>query len=145
MYEEIIYCADVIAHHTNGDFPWPFVIIERQGSSKGLALPGGKQEKRESLTETASRELYEETGLRRDNFGDFVAFKTFAKKGRDPRGAYVTTVFITHATGMPKDEKGKTRVLFLTKEEILERKNEFVFDHFSILEDYFTYQQRYEQ
>ncbi len=128
----LVYCADVIARY--GSSTGPFVLIERLGSVKGLALPGGKQEDGELLSETAKRELLEETGL---IFTIEEVLGTYAEEDRDPRGHYASTVFIGSAQGAVRDESEKTRVLLLEEKEILKRRNEFVFDHFKILLNYF--------
>lgn len=127
----IIYCADIIAHW-NG-LPNEFVVIERLSSVRGLAFPGGKQELGETLSETAERELTEETGLA---FTPISVLGTYAADGRDPRGRYVSTTFVGNATGTTRNEDGKTRTIILTKDQILERKDEFAFDHFKMFTDY---------
>ena len=127
---KIIYCADTIAIQ-NGRI----VIIERLSSIRGLALPGGKQEPNEMLSDTATREFTEETGMQ---FTALGVLGTYAEDDRDPRGHYVSTVFTGTALGMPRDEPGKTHVLLLTKAEILEREREFVFDHFLALQNFFS-------
>jgi 8-oxo-dGTP diphosphatase len=127
-----IYCADIIARY--GGPKGPIVLVERLGSIRGLALPGGKQEKDELLSETARREFREETGLALSIEG---VLGTYAEGTRDPRGHYVSTVFVGKAIGVQRDESEKTRVLLLEKGEVLERRNEFVLDHFLILTNYF--------
>lgn len=129
---EIIYCADVIARHAPTG---TLVLVERLGSMKGLAFPGGKHERGELLSETARREFFEETGLSLVIHG---VLATCAQPGRDARGHYVSTVFLGEASGMPRDEEHKTRVLLLTEEEALARKNDFAFDHFDLLVQYRT-------
>ena len=126
--ETIIYCADNIVKYED-----KFVIIERQNYPSGLAFPGGKHEKGETLSRSAVRELKEETGL---DLTITEVLGTYSEEGRDPRGRYVSTVFIGTASGEIKNESGKTKVLLLTKEEILNLQNDFVFDHFSIFKDY---------
>ncbi len=128
---KIIYCADAIAKY--GDF---IVVVERLGKVKGWALPGGKQDSGETLTQTAKREFMEETGLDLDIEG---VLATRAEDGRDPRGKYVSTVFIGKASGAPRDEPGKTRVIFLDPLKFQEHKHLFIFDHVGILEEYFSY------
>ncbi len=127
--QKIIYSADVIARL--GGPSGPFVIVERLGSMKGFALPGGKQDPGEALSATAVREFYEETGLSLEVFG---VLGTFAETGRDPRGHYISTVFLGIAYGQPQGEEGKTRVLLMTEDDIRTHKNTFVFDHFSIFD-----------
>ena len=54
------------------------------------AVPGGFLEMDEDLVVSASRELYEETGL---NGIKLKELATFGKPGRDPRGRLITVVF----------------------------------------------------
>lgn len=127
---KIIYCADVIARYGKH-----IVIVERLGSVKGLALPGGKQDPGETLTQTAKREFKEETGL------ELVieeVLGTRAEDGRDPRGRYVSAIFLGIAHGTPRDEVGKTRIILFDPKTFSENKHLFVFDHGSILEEHFN-------
>jgi len=125
---KIIYCADVIARY--GD---RIVIVERLGSVKGLALPGGKQDPGETLTQTAKREFQEEIGLEL-NIQEVLG--TRAEDGRDPRGNYVSTIFLGTAYGKPRSEQGKTKVILFDPKLLSWNKHLFVFDHASILEEY---------
>ena len=127
----IVYCADVIARY--GSMNGPFVLIERLGAQKGFGLPGGKQEPGELLSETARREFLEETGLA---LSVTEVFATCADADRDPRGHFVTTVFIGIAEGDVRDEDGKTRVHLLAEQEAFDCRDRFAFDHFLILEKY---------
>lgn len=124
----IIYCADVIARYGKH-----IVIIERLGSVRGLALSGGKQDPGETLTETATREFWEETGL---TLEINEVMETRAEENRDPRGRYVSTIFIGTAHGIPRDEPGKTRVILFDLCALQEHRQRFIFDHASILEEY---------
>jgi len=123
-----IICADVIARH--GD---SFVLIQRKTNPIGLALPGGKHDPGETLSETAIRELYEETQL---ELTIQHTMGVYAHQGRDPRGNYISVVFIGVAVGTPKPETCKTEVLLLSQDEIILRSSELVFDHSQILTDY---------
>lgn len=129
MEQKAIICADVIAWYRG-----KIVLIQRlYDPAIGLALPGGKQDAGELLSETARREFHEETGL---SLEIEDALSTFAEENRDPRGRYVSTVFIGKAMGVPKNESGKTKVVFLGIEELPGFKDRFIFDHWEILESY---------
>jgi 8-oxo-dGTP diphosphatase len=54
------------------------------------AFPGGFIEMDETLTESAVRELHEETGMQEVKLQQF---KTYGNPGRDPRGRTVSVVF----------------------------------------------------
>ncbi|MCK9401069.1 MAG: NUDIX hydrolase [Bacteroidales bacterium] len=68
------------------------LLIQRKNPPfQGMwALPGGFMEIDETLEETATRELEEETGLKNV---ELKQFKTFSQVDRDPRTRIVTTVF----------------------------------------------------
>jgi 8-oxo-dGTP diphosphatase len=132
MEEKAIICADVIAKYQG-----KIVLVQRFTHPAGLALPGGKQDPGEFLSKTARREFFEETGLTLEIDG---VLKTFAEKNRDPRGRYISTIFTGKASGLPKDEPGKTKVIFLEIEKFSGIKEKFIFDHREILEDYLDLQ-----
>lgn len=135
--ERIVYCADVIAR-LNGP-SGPFVLVERLGVAKGIALPGGKQEAGESLSCTAIREFEEETGL---SLTLLETLGTKAEAGRDSRGRYVSTVFLGVAHGTPRNEHLKTRVVLLSEEEIACRKHALMFDHLDIIGEHLGWDRR---
>ena len=100
-----------------------YVVIERLSFPLGLAWPGGGIEEGEDKEEAVVREVDEETGLSFvHNCGSqFQAWlpRMYDEDGRDPRWPATSYVAYGYASGMPKNEEGKTRVLFLSKEEIL--------------------------
>lgn len=124
-----IECVDVIALHHHG-----IVVVKRLTSPCGLALPGGKVEEGESAEATAMREFFEETGLM---LTLHKKMGVYDEPGRDPRGHYVSTVFIGRASGDVKHEAGKTQVHLLSCEELKYKKTEFINDHYQMLTDYF--------
>lgn len=130
----IVYCADLIVRCVGGSHNGGFVIIERIAEGRGLALPGGKQEPGEQLSQTALRELTEETGL----IGSIVStFGTFAERDRDPRGDFISTVFVVNGRGTLRGESGKTQPIVMSRKEIEQRSADFLFDHALILEKFF--------
>lgn len=126
--EKIVICADVIA-----EFQGKLVLVQRLDTPAGLALPGGKQDPGEFLSETARREMLEETGLK---FEIEKVLGTFADPGRDPRGRRISTVFTGRATGTPKDEPQKTKVVFWEIEKLPDIKDQLLFDHREVLDRY---------
>lgn len=128
MDERIIICADVIAEY-NGKI----VLVRRLDTPAGLAFPGGKQNPNELLSQTARREMIEETGL---NLLIEGVLSTFAKTHRDPRGRRISTVFTGYAAGTPKNEPEKTEIILVAIEKISGLKNHLIFDHGKILDRY---------
>ncbi len=123
-----ICCVDVIA--TYGD---ELVLIERLTSPKGLALPGGKREAGEFVRNCAIREFKEETGL---DLEVTATLGVYAEPDRDPRGHYVTTVVVGIATGWPRSEEKKTRLVLLPLVAAMEASKSMVGDHGKILRDW---------
>ena len=128
MNEEPIICADIIA-----EYQGELVTIERLTHPIGICFPGGKQEPGERLSTTAEREFHEETGMYLTITG---VLGTFGRARRDSRGNYISTVFIGQATGMPVDEDGKTQVRLLARAALERRKQQLLFDHAEMFEQY---------
>ncbi|HEU5114752.1 MAG TPA: NUDIX hydrolase [Candidatus Paceibacterota bacterium] len=127
---DVIHCADAIAVLEGTG---KLVFVERLGTEKGLAFPGGKLEQGESPESAIRREFLEETGL---EFEPLSTVGFFDAPDRDPRGRYVSTVFSGIARGTPRSEAGKTRVVLLDYNEALRSLGRFRFDHGDILRDY---------
>ncbi|MEU6222520.1 NUDIX domain-containing protein [Streptomyces sp. NPDC047042] len=86
------------------------VILQRGPRAKfgqGMwDLPLGKSEPGEPITETAVRELYEETGLRVKPEDLQVAHVVHGSRGVQAPNGYLTVVFVTHAwTGEPENRE----------------------------------------
>ncbi len=118
--------VDVIAEYEE-----KFVLIERLSFPTGLALPGGHIEGSERPIDCARREFSEETGLTLSR----VRFICRSQgKLRDPRGPSVSRVYRGVASGVIRNETGKTKVLILSRAEVLSmEKARFAFDHHAIL------------
>ncbi len=87
------------------DDRWKVLLIQRANPpfAEKWALPGGFIEMEETLTQSAVRELQEETGI--ENVA-IEQFKTYGDPGRDPRGRTVSVVFFGF-TGLDNaDAKG---------------------------------------
>jgi len=129
--QKIVRTADVIAKLHD-----KFVLIERQKFPLGLALPGGHIDPGERPREAAIREFREETGC---VLADVRFVTKRQNKYRDPRYAMSqTNVYTGIASGIPRDEKGFTKVVLLSKKEILALPpGRFAFDHHAILMRFF--------
>lgn len=78
------------------------LLIKRGGSPyKGCyAFPGGYGARGETIDETASRELQEETGLEGLSASQFRVYST---PGRDPRGWVITVAFLSVLRDVPPE------------------------------------------
>lgn len=140
------YAVDIIAKYTPDQnekhlkrHAGKFIVIRRLSYPVGLAFPGGGIELGEDKLMTGVREYKEETGFLFTNPEQSLTWlsNVYDAPGRDPRGP--VTSYVAYGEihfGTPKNEPGKTEVLFLSKEEILARRKEFVFDHFQMFLDY---------
>ena len=124
-----IITADAIAKYKG-----KLVLIERGKEPFGLALPGGKLEEGESLKETVVRELSEETGL---SATKIEQFRTYSEPDRDPRGHYITTVFVCETSGNPIAKSDAKKIVLIEMNNLQAIPAEkFAFDHHRILADY---------
>lgn len=121
-------CADAIAMYGS-----KLVLVERLNTPKGYALPGGRLDAGESLEQCIVREMKEETGF---DFSIGYQFRTYSAPDRDPRGQKVSTVYFGKASGLPKNEPNKTRIVLMGLNEIDRYKDCFAFDHYKIIKDY---------
>jgi len=124
-----VVTADAIAKYQG-----KLVLIERKKRPFGLALPGGKLEEGESLEKTVVRELLEETGL---SATKVEQLRTYSEPDRDPRGRYITTVYVCETTGHPIAKSDAKKIVLVDPEEVRKIPRErFAFDHYRILMDY---------
>jgi len=107
------------------------ILIRRKNPPYGWALPGGFVDYGESLEEAAIREAKEETDL------DVKLNKqlhTYSDPRRDPRHHSISTVYIAKANGKPKAKDDAAEIGIFNESNL---PDEIVFDHRSILNDYF--------
>ncbi|RUT29920.1 NUDIX domain-containing protein [Paenibacillus zeisoli] len=106
---------------------WPF--------AGAWALPGGFSQEDESLYETASRELMEETGVEGRHL-EYLG--VYSKPGRDPRGWIISHAFFAFVEEWVLEKRKAAddaqKVGLFTMKEALEEL-ELAFDHREILKD----------
>jgi len=124
--------TDVIIEKDN-----KIILITRAGKTERgkLALPGGHVEIGERVEDAAVREVKEETGLK-VRLSDILG--VYSDPKRDPRGHYVSTVFIAEiASGKLKANSDASKAKFYNPLKLKEK--DVAFDHFKILRDYLKY------
>jgi len=122
--------VDIIIHLNKGDSQ-ELVLIERKNPPLGWALPGGFVDEGETLEHAAIREAKEETGL---DVTLVRQFQAYSEPTRDPRCHVVTIVFVAKASGTLKAADDAKNAGTFSKERL----PSLVFDHQTILDDYFS-------
>jgi 8-oxo-dGTP diphosphatase len=132
-YNNIILAVDIIV-----ELDAKVLMIRRRNEPfRGyLALPGGLVEEGEKIEDAARREMKEETSLNID-LVDILG--VYSEPRRDPRGHYITTVFIGRIPGSCKYTEAHANddaadVEWINSGKIISRK--VAFDHLKILLDY---------
>lgn len=110
------------------------VLIERRYPPLGWALPGGFVDYGETLAAAARREAREETSLEVELT---ELFHCYSDPRRDARRHTISTVFLARAAGEPRADDDARGVGVFTRDAL----PPLVFDHATILEDYFRYRQ----
>lgn len=111
----------------------PIVLIERQNSPHGWALPGGFVDYGESVETAAKREAEEEVSLQVELIEQF---QVYSAPDRDPRQHTLSVVFLASAQGEPKaNDDAKNLGIFPS----WELPKNLCFDHDRILRDYWRY------
>ncbi|MFH8080818.1 MAG: NUDIX hydrolase [Candidatus Aenigmatarchaeota archaeon] len=135
MSGQLVLASDVIVR-----FKGKILLVKRGHEPyKGMmSLPGGRQEKDESIEETALREVKEETGLD-------VKLKeilgVYSSPFRDPRFHAVSVVFIADSkSSLARAGSDAEEVFWMKPEEI--DTNNLAFDHGKMIRDYLLWKKR---
>jgi len=110
------------------------VLIDRLNPPYGTALPGGFMDIGETIEHCLKREMSEEIDL---DVEIVELLGLYSDPSRDPRFHTVSAVYICKASTWPQagDDAKSTKIVAL---EDLDRE-EFVFDHRKIVEDYLAF------
>ena len=129
-YRNPLPTVDIIIETEGG-----IVLIERKNPPFGWAIPGGFVDYGESVEVCALREAREETGLD-VRLTDLLY--VYSRPDRDPRHHTLTTVFLATAEGQPVAADDAQSAGVFGQQTLPEP---IVFDHASILADYFRYRE----
>jgi 8-oxo-dGTP diphosphatase len=111
----------------------PIILIERQNTPYGWAIPGGFVDYGESVETAAQREAFEEVSL---DVKLVEQFYVYSDPNRDPRQHTLSIVFIATAKGEPKAaDDAKNIGIF----ECWNLPENLCFDRDKILQDYWHY------
>jgi len=109
------------------------VLIERENTPRGWALPGGFVDEGECLAAAARREAREETSLEVTLTEQFFCYSA---PDRDPRQHTVSVVYLATASGTPAAADDARRVQIYSTDAL---PSPLCFDHGQILQDYLEY------
>lgn len=124
-YRNPIPTVDIII-----ETPAGIVLIERNNSPLGWALPGGFVDYGETLEQAAEREALEETSIRISNLR---LLGCYSDPARDSRMHTISTVFVAKGDDRPEAGDDAAGVAVFPADELPEQ---LCFDHGKIMADY---------
>jgi 8-oxo-dGTP diphosphatase len=129
-----IHVVDVVAVDAHGNV----LMISRvwEPFQDHWAIPGGHVEDGEELEAAARREFKEETSIDLDGHA-LTLVGVYDAPGRDPRGPYVSSVYVVQLPGqpIPKAADDAKDARWFTPAEVLDPATPVAFDHRRIITD----------
>jgi class 3 adenylate cyclase len=128
--------ADVVVLTMSDGRPHVLLVRRAVAPFEGMwAIPGGFKRPTETLDETASRELFQETGI--DGANMLTKFGAYGDPGRDPRTNVVTVAYLAvlHDIGGVVAGADAAAAALVPVSEVLDGKIELAFDHARIVRD----------
>ena len=121
----------IILHKTKDSFELLLIKRKHEPFANCWAFPGGFMDMDETIEQTASRELLEETGLILENLKQF---KTYSSINRDPRGRTVSVIFYGFAdkSQLPKAGDDAAEVKLFDINDL----PKLAFDHELIIQEF---------
>ena len=115
------------------------ILFQHRTDSKDWGLPGGAMEPGESIKQTASRELYEETGLKAKNFELVDVFSGNEFYYKYPNGDETYNVIVLFkSTDVDGDLKGddesiELKYLFPEEVPVFEKRAKLILERLEII------------
>jgi 8-oxo-dGTP diphosphatase len=128
-YPRIEVTVDLAVFAMDTDGVRQVLLVERKGYPyKGYwALPGGFVNPEETLSQSATRELREETGV---EYGNPVPLGVADEPHRDPRGRVISHVFTAHLSAplLPRAGDDAVQARWIPLAHVIDAK-QLAFDH----------------
>jgi 8-oxo-dGTP diphosphatase len=130
-YRNPVPTVDIIIEISGG-----IVLIERENTPHGWALPGGFVDYGETMEDAARREAREETSL---EIGPLQLLGCYSDPSRDQRLHTISTVFVAFGYGTPTAGDDAADIGVYAPDAL---PSPLCFDHAAIIDDYLRWKQR---